>query len=119
MKIENDRLESVLDALKDLAANRLPGAAAFEVMKVKRAVATAYGTVIEARDALIVAHAPEGRIDPAHEAWTAFLPEHDALMGEESEVDCQPLDPKGWLSAVEIKPDSLGILDFVGLLKAL
>lgn len=117
MKIRNNHLEATLDALRDLSANRLPGAVAFRVMRVKKSVADAFGTVLEARDVLIKAHAGGDKIGPEHENWHAFLPEYNALMTEESECEVEPLDPKEWLDVCEVKPDSLGVLDHVGLLK--
>lgn len=118
MKIKNEQLEATVEALRDLSSNRLAGPVAFKVMRVKRAVAEALGTVSETRDALIRAHAGKDSIAPTDEPWPAFLEAYTALMAEESEFAVEPLDPKEWIDACQVKPNSLGVLDHVGLLKA-
>ena len=120
MKIKNARMEDIINALMDVSQNRLPGGLALQVARTKRAVAEQYADVLEARSAMIIAHGgtEEEGISPDHENWGLFASEYDALMDAETEVDAKPL-PVADLTAEgsTFRPDSLGLLDFVGLLE--
>lgn len=118
--MKNGHMDGVIKALMDCSANRLPAMTALRVARTKRAVAGAYAPVVEAQDALIRAHAPEGkdRITKDDDSWEAFAEEFEKLMEDDTEVEFEPLSVEELVVAgAEFKPDSLGLLELVGILE--
>lgn len=120
MNIKNGHMEDIINSLMDVSQNRLPGSMALQVARTKRAVAEQFADVMEARSDMIVAHGgtkDEG-ISADHENWGSFVSEYNALMETETEVDTKPLPLADLIAeGTSFRPDSLGLLDFVGLLE--
>ena len=120
IRIPNVQLESVVTALMDIGRNRLVGVFALEVFRVKKCAAEALGTLMELKDDVIRAHAPEGaeRIERDDPNWEDFEETYNALYAEASYLEVEPLsltklsESHEW----ECVPDSIGILDAVGVL---
>jgi len=111
----NGQLEAVLGAMIDITQNRLPGALAWEIVKTKREVAEALGTFMEARDGLIKSYGDGGAISQDHENWPVFVVAFEELLQQEVTI-AGKIDIDRLIAAnVEVKPDSLGLLDAVGL----
>lgn len=120
MKLVNAQLEGVIAALADVSQNRLPGPIALHVSRSKRAVVEAFGDITEARDTLIRAHAPDDAeaITPEDDGWDEFSGAFVEMLNDETEVDIKPLDIDSLTAnGASFKPDSLGLLEYVGLLK--
>ena len=120
MKLVNAQLEGVIEALADVSQNRLPGPIALQISRSKRAVAEAFGDITEARDTLIKAHAPKDAeaITPEDDGWDEFTKAFVEMLNEETEIDAKPIDiDELTANGASFKPDSLGLLEYVGLLK--
>jgi hypothetical protein len=116
MKIKNGLLEGALGAFMDVTSNRMNGALAWKLVQVKRAVADALGAVQEARDGLIKQYGEGDKIEQSSANWEPFVAAINELYAQESEISVQPLKVDELLG-LEFKPDSLGLLNAVGLVE--
>ena len=120
LKIPKGQMEPIVTALRDIGRNRLAGAFALEVFGVKKVAADELAIVLDAKDALIKAYAPDGEesIKPDDEGWESFVKAINEMYADEAALDVKPLELKK-LEAAEnwqAMPDSLGILNTWGLL---
>lgn len=119
MKIKNQHLEKTLEALMEMSPNKMPGAVAMHVVRVKRAVAGAFADFMDAQTLLITQHGgtKEEGLTTKDAGWEEFHPEWMVLLAIETEVEAEPFTEEELFSnGAEYSPDALGLLDHIGLL---
>ncbi len=116
--IPNGALDRVLQAVEDVGANRLPLTTTKTLHEAKRVLLQLRNTRNELHNSLMAPYQINGQVGPDHEAYGELVEKLNELYREEVSFEMPAISFESLHATVgvQLKQESLGILEDIGLL---